>query len=192
MECFAIGPVAVNAVAIALGVLHALVRTVEIHDVKRIVDEDFADQGLDDIAHWRVETALVIFCESVVLSDHRPPVGKLLGPIHKSRVLRRDFHEGMVERYVGHIFEIGFATQIQRLSHRISLKLRMNRITRFIGEIGIIGGCRIAQGIRVQLLCDSHSLLRFILERRIERGVVAFGDEDPGTTNPVVCRALGC
>ena len=112
MECFAIGPVAVNAVAIAQGVLHALVRTVEIHDVKRIVDEDFADQGLDDIAHWRVETALVIFCESVVLSDHRPPVGKLLGPIHKSRVLRRDFHEGMVQRYVGHIFEIGFATQI--------------------------------------------------------------------------------
>jgi hypothetical protein len=77
---------AVRAVAVALGVLHALIRTVEVHDIHGVVREDFVHQSLDDIAHRRIQTALVILRESVVLRGHRLAAGELLAPAGKAGI----------------------------------------------------------------------------------------------------------
>src|ERR1019366_4746199 len=185
-ELLAVRGLAVCAVAVALGVLHALVGAVEIHYVERVVHQDLPHQSLDDVADRRVQAAFVIFRESVVLGGHGPAAGKLLVPVGETRVLGSGVHEGVVERHVGHILHAGLAAEIHSLPHDVSLQLRMYRVAGLGGEVSVVGRRRVAYGIGVQLARDFHGFFGVVIDLGIKGWIVGLRNQDALAANPVV------
>ena len=90
----------------------------------------------------------------------------------------------MIERDIGDRLHSSLAQHLQGLPHRIALQLRMDRKAGLGGEQRIVSRGGKPHGVAAEIERDGYSLFRRVIERRIERRVVGFGNQRAVVANP--------